>query len=364
MNLLQRLLIRGVSALLPDVRTQYPRIRRLQEPHLALLQPVWQGFDLTLRGGGRCISLRIFEPEQNSPPPDPEISDADLLLDAEHGTQLPAPLLERVNEVPPPRGLILFLHGGGWVTGTIDSYSAFCAAAARWTGWPVLSVDYRLAPEHPFPAALNDCRAVAAFLYRAAPQLGVLPENIVLLGDSAGGNLAAALALYARATGHPVPRRQILLYPALSGDYGPDSRFASMHEHGEHWLLTRERIAAYMDLYLSLPEDRENPLSAPLLAGSLRDQPETLVITAEYDPLRDEGEAYAARLAAEGNAAMAIRVRSTVHGYMGAPGQGSATAATWCLILPWLGIARPAELLAAGGGHPVEWRVGRPEADG
>ncbi|MDI9498966.1 MAG: alpha/beta hydrolase [Bacillota bacterium] len=364
MNVLQRLLIRGISALLPDVRTQYPRIRRLQEPRLPLLQPVWQGFDLLLRGDGRPVPLRIFEPGQNSPLPDPSVTAAKLVLDADRGPEIPPPLLEHVHEAAPPTGLILFFHGGGWVTGTIDSYSAFCAAAARWTGWPVISVDYRLAPEHPFPAALNDCRTVAGFLYRAAPQLGILPENIVLMGDSAGGNLAAALALYARTMGHPVPRRQILLYPALSGDYGPDSRFASMHEHGEHWLLTRERIGAYMDLYLSRPEDRENPLSAPLLARSLHDQPETLVITAEYDPLRDEGEAYAARLVADGNAAMAIRVLHTLHGYMGAPGQGSATAATWCLILPWLGLERPAELLAAGGEHPVEWRVGRPGADG
>ncbi|MDI9469412.1 MAG: alpha/beta hydrolase [Bacillota bacterium] len=361
MNLLQRLLIRGISKLLPDIRTQHSRIRRLQELSLPLLQPVWQGFDLKLQDGSRSITLRIFEPEQNSPPQSHTATE--LILHAKDDPSLPTPLLERARELPPPRGLILFFHGGGWVTGTIDSYSALCADAARWTGWPVLSVDYRLAPEHPFPAALNDCRAVARFLYHAAPQLGVRPQDIVLMGDSAGGNLAAALALYARAMGEPVPQRQILLYPAVSGDYGPDSSFASMHILGEHWLLTRERIAAYMDLYLSRPEDHENPLTAPLLADSLHDQPETLVITAEYDPLRDEGEAYAGRLLAEGNSAMAIRMLSTVHGYMRAPGQAAATAATWCLILPWLGLRQPEELLAEGGAYPVEWRVGRPEVD-
>ena len=194
---------------------------------------------------------------------------------------------------PPGEGhhsLLLFFHGGGWVLGNIDSYDKVCANMARLTNRLVVSVDYRLAPEHKFPAAPEDCYAVTREIYLNTGLLETSAEDITLIGDSAGANLAAVVSLMARDRGEFLPKKQILIYPATYNDHTERSFFDSVRENGTDYLLTSKRICDYMDLYMSCPEDLRNPYYAPLLAKSLADQPDTQVITAENDPLRDEGQ--------------------------------------------------------------------------
>lgn len=218
-----------------------------------------------------------------------------------------------------PLGLLVFFHGGGWVTGDIDSYTRVCAQMARATGRLVVSVDYRLAPEHRFPAALQDCYAVAKEVYEYCTLFEMEPSQIALIGDSAGANLAAAVSLMARDRGEFLPQAQILLYPATYNDHTKTSPFRSVHQNATGFLLTSKRISDYMDLYQSKPEDRMNPYFAPLLAKTLKHQPRTLILTAQYDPLRDEGEAYAKRLAEDNNAVELHRIADALHGFFVLP---------------------------------------------
>lgn len=211
--------------------------------------------------------------------------------------------------------VLLFFHGGGWVTGNIDSYDKVCHHMARLTNRMVVSVDYRLAPEHRFPAAIEDCYAVARDLYLDASLFGMQPEQIAIIGDSAGGNLAAAVSLLARDRGEFLPTHQILIYPATYNNHGASSPYRSIRDNGTDFLLTSKRIRDYMNLYISRPDDKFNPYFAPLLADSLENQPKTLVITAEFDPLRDEGEDYARQLANAGSAVALHRIPDALHGY-------------------------------------------------
>ena len=232
----------------------------------------------------------------------------------------------------PKAALLLFFHGGGWVTGTVDSYDGVCSDMAAMTGCTVASVDYRLAPEHRFPAAPEDCYAAAQEVFRNAGALGVQPEDIVLIGDSAGGNLAAAVSLMARDRGGFRPRRQILIYPALASDHSEDSPYPSVRENGTGYLLTAKRVRDYMALYRSSDEDLVNPYFAPLHASSLEGQPDTLLITAEYCPLRDEGEAYGQRLREEGGSVEIHRIPDALHGYFSLPVRFSLVKQTYEII--------------------------------
>jgi len=230
--------------------------------------------------------------------------------------------------------VLLFFHGGGWVTGNIDSYDSVCAEMAALTGRTVASVDYRLAPEHRFPIGLEDCYAAARDIRGALPGTG--PEELVLIGDSAGGNLAAAVSLMARDRGEFLPARQILIYPALGNDHSESSPYPSIRENGTGYLLTAKRVRDYLALYRSSEEDLNNPYFAPLLAEDLSGQPDTLVITAEYCPLRDEGEAYAERLRAAGNRAEAVRMPGVLHGYFSLPARFEPVKKTYEIISAFL----------------------------
>jgi acetyl esterase len=214
--------------------------------------------------------------------------------------------------------VLLFFHGGGWVTGNIDSYSNICANMANQTGYTVISVDYRLAPEHPFPAGLQDCYHVARTIFRDNTLFESIPEEIALIGDSAGGNLAAVVSLMARDLGEFMPKKQILIYPATYYDHSENSPFPSIRENGTGYIMTSQRISDYMDLYVS-KEERMNPYVAPLLAKDLSNQPKTLIITAEYDPLRDEGESYGMLLKKYGNTVKIKRIKDALHGFLSLP---------------------------------------------
>lgn len=214
---------------------------------------------------------------------------------------------------------ILFFHGGGWVLGNINNYTRTCAMVANAAGRRVLSVDYRLAPEYPFPGGLFDCYEVTRILHEHKVEKMGIDKGIVLMGDSAGANLAAAVSLLARDRQEFAVDRQILLYPATYNYHDERSPYPSIEEKGEGYLLTSRRICDYIDLYIRDEKDFFSPYFAPLLAEDLSNQPETLLITAEHDPLRDEGEAYGEKLREFGNHVTSIRMENALHGYFNLP---------------------------------------------
>ena len=211
--------------------------------------------------------------------------------------------------------LLLFIHGGGWVTESVDTYNRVCARMAQSTGQIVVSVEYRLAPEYRFPTALLDCYAAAEALYTGKLPLKTVPEKITVMGDSAGGNLAAAVSIMARDKGQFAVERQILIYPALNNCYTEASPYPSVKENGTDYLLTAVKMEDYLKLYESSPKDRENPYFAPLLEKDLSDLPDTLILTAEFDPLRDEGEEFGKRLKEAGNQVEMHRIKDALHGF-------------------------------------------------
>jgi acetyl esterase len=214
-----------------------------------------------------------------------------------------------------PLPVIAYFHGGGWVLMGIETHDRICRRLANATGAVVVSVDYRLAPEHRFPAALDDCFAVTEWLADHAGRLGGDPQRLVVAGDSAGGNLAAAVALRARAAG-PALRGQVLVYPACDAA----AETESLRTNGEGYLLTAADIAWFWGCYLGPDGDPMDPLASPIHAPDLTALPPAVVITAEYDPLRDEGEAYARRLDGFDVPVVLHRFDGVIHGFLGMEG--------------------------------------------
>lgn len=215
--------------------------------------------------------------------------------------------------------ILIFFHGGGWVTGNIDTYTRMCAHMANETNCLVISVDYLLAPENPFPAGLEDCYWVTKEIFSNPGLLNSKKEDIILVGDSAGGNLAAVVSLMRRDRGEFVPKKQILIYPATNYDHSENSPYKSVVENGTDYIMTSKRIQDYLDLYAPNEEDRKNPYIAPILSEDLSNQPDTLIITAEFDPLRDEGEAYGEKLKKFNNYAEIHRIPNAIHGFFSNP---------------------------------------------
>lgn len=210
--------------------------------------------------------------------------------------------------------LIVFIHGGGFVICNIDMYDDLCKFLAKDSGCAVASVDYRLAPEAPFPAALEDCYAALAWLATRGAELGVDTTRMAVAGDSAGGNLAAATSILARDRKGPALRYQGLMYPCLD----PSCGSASAREFASGYMLTRDTTVWFWKHYLQRPADRDNPLATPLRAD-LAGLPPATVVTAEFDPLRDEGEEYADRLRAAGIEVMGRRYLGMIHGFASMP---------------------------------------------
>ena len=220
-----------------------------------------------------------------------------------------------VNRAHMKKYVILHCHGGGYSTGSSIYARTLTSKLAAGTSMDVLCFDYRLAPEHKFPIPLEDCYAAAKALYTNQLILHTDPEKITIIGDSAGGNLTAAVCLMARDRGEFTPRRQILIYPAVGNCYTEESPYRSVHENGSDYLLTAVKMEDYLNLYQRTKEDRKNPYFSPLQEKDLKDLPETLILTAEYDPLRDEGEVYGRKLEAAGNRVEVHRIRGAFHGF-------------------------------------------------
>jgi acetyl esterase len=211
---------------------------------------------------------------------------------------------------PGPKPALVYFHGGGWVLGSPDTIDGPCRRLANASGCVVISVDYPLAPEHRFPKPLEDCYAATAFIAGHSAMFGVDPQRIAVGGDSAGGNLAAAVTLMARDRKGPAIAFQLLVYPVTNHAFDTPSYRAFREGYG----LSEPAMRWFWSQYLARPDDGVNPLASPL-RGELRGLPPAFVITAEFDPLRDEGEAYAARLRAAGVRVEARRYDGQLHGF-------------------------------------------------
>jgi acetyl esterase len=209
------------------------------------------------------------------------------------------------------RGVLLWLHGGGWVIGDLDTADSTCRALANRAGAVVVSVDYRLAPEHPAPAALDDCLAALTWTVENAELLGVDVSKVAVGGDSAGGNLAALVCQRVRDEFGPEIDFQLLVYPVTDLTLG----HPSIDENAEGYFLTKASMEWFVDCYLG-DRERKDASVSPLFAD-LSGLPPALVITAEYDPLRDEGEAYATRLQEAGVPTEHRRYDGQIHGFLG-----------------------------------------------
>ena len=209
--------------------------------------------------------------------------------------------------------ILVWLHGGGWVIGSVETHDFICRQLCNDTGAIVVSVDYRLAPEHKFPAAVDDCVAAWRWVNEHAADLGGDPDRIALGGDSAGGNLAAVVSLVAREERLPAPSLQLLVYPVT--DYEFES--ASMVDNAEGYFLETEGMRWFWGHYRTCEEDCDDWRFSPLRASDHAGLPRAVVITAEFDPLRDQGEAYGRVLQQAGVDVEVLRVDGVFHGFFG-----------------------------------------------
>lgn len=210
---------------------------------------------------------------------------------------------------------LVYYHGGGWVRGNLDTHDELCRSLAADAGCLVVSVGYRRAPEHPFPAPLEDCYAATEWVADHAAALDVDPGRVAVAGDSAGGNLAAAVSLLARERDGPRLARQALIYPAT--DHAFDT--TSYEENAEGYLLSRRSMQWYWDHYLGSTVHGANPFASPLRAPDLSALPPATVLTCGFDPLRDEGLAYADRLRTAGVDVTVRNYSDAIHAFVSFP---------------------------------------------
>lgn len=210
-------------------------------------------------------------------------------------------------------GLVYF-HGGGWVIGDLDSHDSVCRALTNHANCVTISVDYRLAPEHKFPAAVEDAYTSVQYVHEHAEEFQIDPARIAIGGDSAGANLSAVVTNLAKQDNGPTICYQVLFYPSTAA--GVETPTVSSVENGEGYFLTTGLMDWFMNCYLNNKEEKQSPLVTPMFFEDLTGLPPAIVITAEYDPLRDEGEAYAEKLKEAGVDVECIRFDGTIHGFI------------------------------------------------
>ncbi len=215
--------------------------------------------------------------------------------------------------------IIIYFHGGGWVIGDIESYSSVCSTMCLKTSRRVLAVEYALAPEYKFPYGLNQAYEVVQAVITHTDELNVNAEKVILAGDSAGGNISASVNLMAYDKGQPCSDKQILLYPVTYYDYTETSPYQSVHRFKNEYFLTAQLMNDYAEMYSSCKEDFKNPYFSPVLHKQPLDQPDTLIITAEYDILRDEGEEFGRNLEKHGCNVVMHCVKDSLHGFIVLP---------------------------------------------
>jgi acetyl esterase len=266
----------GDFALTPDsdpqeLRALYNALRAPSTIELASVE------DRTITGPAGAIPVRIYRPEGDDPKP-----------------------------------VIVYYHGGGWVIGGLDTHDGCCRAFASSVDAVVVSVDYRLAPEHPFPAPLEDALTALAWVHSHPGELGADTARIAVAGDSAGGNLAAVVAQLARDEGGPPLCFQLLIYPVTDHEF--DS--ASMRDNAEGYFLTRAAMQWFYSHYLTHPSEGADPRVSPVRASDLSGLPPAFVITAEFDPLRDQGVAYATAMRDAGIPVAGRTYEGMFHGFI------------------------------------------------
>jgi acetyl esterase len=263
--------------LTPDqAREQY----MLRVAKLAVKEPIFRAYDRRIPGPGQDLTIRVYEPRETKP-----------------GEKLP---------------VLLWFHGGGFVIGNLDTHDHACRALATQADCLVVAVDYRLAPESKFPAAVDDCIATLRWLALHAVEIGGDPGRIAVGGDSAGGNLAAVCAILARNDGYPKLAFQLLIYPCTA----PEPETASHRKFADGYLLTRNNITWFYRQYVRSQKEFNDFRFAPLVAEDLSNLPPALVLVAGYDPLRDEGVDYARRLIEAGNRVTLANYEGMIHGFL------------------------------------------------
>ena len=262
--------------LTPDqAREQY----MLRVAKLAEKAPIFRSHDRRIPGPGSDLTVRIYEPRAAKP-----------------GERFP---------------VLVWFHGGGFVIGSLDTHDHACRALATQADCLVVAVDYRLAPEFKFPAAVDDSMAALRWLALHAPEIGGDPTRLAVGGDSAGGNLAAVCAILARNDGYPKLAHQLLIYPCTA----PEPETPSHRKFAEGYLLTRNTITWFYKQYVRSPREFNDLRFAPLIAEDLSNLPPALVLVAGYDPLRDEGVDYAKRLIESGNRVTLANYEGMIHGF-------------------------------------------------
>ena len=241
-------------------------------------EPVGERIDIEIQGPNGPIPLRLYAPATDGPSP-----------------------------------VLVFFHGGGWVRGSIDAYDGLCRRLTNGSGCLVVSVEYRRAPEHPFPTGFEDCYAATKWAQNYASDLGGDPDRVAVGGDSAGGNLSAAVSLAARDRGGPPLQHQLLIYPSVNH---PEIRwFDSYDVNGTGYFLEMDSVEWYLEQYCQ-PADLGNQYAFPLRARDLSGLPSATVLTAGFDPLVDEGNAYADRLESAGVETTRLQYDSQIHAFL------------------------------------------------
>ena len=260
-------------------------------------------------GQADAVTVRAIMDSGRFPPPDIPLAEIVNTVAPGPAGDIPIRIYRASHDASQP--VIVFFHGGGWVVGNLDSHDGTCRRLCDAIGCTVISVDYRLAPEHLYPAAVDDSYAATKWAADNAASLKIDPKRIAVAGDSAGGNLAAVVAIAARDRGGPPLCHQLLTYPVTDMAF----RSESYVTNGEGYFLTRSMMEWFGVQYVPEGHDVEDPLLSPLYAADLSKLPPATVITAEYDPLRDEGEAYAKRLIEAGVPTKLIRYEGVFHGF-------------------------------------------------
>ena len=256
---------------------------------------------------GRALLDELFGVEE----PEPVGGTTDLEIAGPSGP-IPVRIYSPVGEGPSP--VLVFLHGGGWVRGSLDAYDGLCRRLTNGADYVVVSVGYRRAPEHPFPAGLEDCYAATEWTVENAADIEGDPDRVAVGGDSAGGNLSAAVTLAARDRDGPDLAHQLLIYPAVNA---PATRwFDAYDENGEGYLLEMRGIEWYLEQYTPKRAHVGNAYAFPLRARDLSGLPPATVLTAGFDPLRDEGFAYAERLEEAGVEVDHLHYDSQIHAFL------------------------------------------------
>ena len=304
MNTLKRFALKLLSSPTINMHESYKFVRQLQKVFVTPSKSRFQYLDQEIYSADQSheIPIRIFRPKK--------------LMSSD---------------------IILFFHGGGWVLGNIDTYTKDCRRLADQMGRIVLAVDYLKAPENPYPAGFEDCYHVAQLLLSRPNLTGIKgARNIIIVGNSAGGNLAAAVSLRLRNEGKPLPSKQILINPVTYWRHDEASPFKSVEENGYDYGLTAKKMQEYMEMYEPDEVKRQNPYIAPLMTEDFSNQPDTLVISSEFDPLRDEGEVYGYMLLEAGNQVEIMRAKDTVHNFLFAPLNEDIIDTTYLLIKDYL----------------------------